>query len=138
MRLIDERRLTASRKLKILERDNNICQYCLREGDQVDHIVPWAYIHDDTDSNLLTACWLCNSIAGAKVFDSFDEKRSHILARRNEILKNKIISVFTEGELEHYEGRLKEYLAQGSIICSNLEEKKIIEYKLLKFGYRVA
>lgn len=49
-------------RTRILQRDGNICQHCLREtgavhpGNEVDHIVPKAQGGSDSDDNLQTIC----------------------------------------------------------------------------------
>lgn len=74
----------------ILEKYHYGCQYCGEAGSGVDHIIPYSYLngHGGTD-NLVSACQSCNSIAGDKVFESFQEKRAYILARRAELKKDK-------------------------------------------------
>lgn len=76
--------LSASKRLRILQRDHCHCQYCGESASCVDHIVPWSYGGSDDDDNLVAACHICNLIASGKVFDTIDEKRVHIVARRHE------------------------------------------------------
>jgi hypothetical protein len=100
VRPIDARRLTPARRESILFRDSRICAYCLEEADEVDHIVPWSYRHDDSDENLVAACWLCNHIASNKVFDTVQEKKSYILKRKDKILSDTVIALWLEEELK--------------------------------------
>ena len=60
MRKIDDRTLTPAQKQKILEKYENTCGYCFGIAEEVDHILPWSYLHDDTEDNLIASCWLCN------------------------------------------------------------------------------
>ncbi len=48
-------------RLKILERDKNICQICGKKGDNVDHIIPFRISQDNSFSNLQTLCRKCHS-----------------------------------------------------------------------------
>lgn len=49
-------------RLKILERDNWICQICMKYGKCVDHIEPWRVSHNDSPENLRCLCRSCNAI----------------------------------------------------------------------------
>ena len=44
----------------ILLRDRNICQYCARTGDTVDHVLPRSRGGPDTWENCVCACSACN------------------------------------------------------------------------------
>lgn len=68
---------------KILERDLYICAYCLGDATEVEHVVPWSWTHNDDEDNLVASCRDCNSIAGGRIFGSFDEKRAYILTMRS-------------------------------------------------------
>jgi 5-methylcytosine-specific restriction endonuclease McrA len=70
-------------KEKILERDLYVCAYCLGNATEVEHVVPWAWSHCDDEDNLVASCRECNTIAGDKMFTSFDEKRAYILIKRS-------------------------------------------------------
>jgi HNH endonuclease len=69
-------------KQKILERDLYICAYCLGSATEVEHVVPWNWTHNNDEDNLVASCKDCNSIAGGRIFSSFDEKRAYILVIR--------------------------------------------------------
>jgi hypothetical protein len=47
-------------KNKIRERDGYICQLCGADGNQIDHIIPFAISHDNTEGNLRVLCKPCN------------------------------------------------------------------------------
>jgi hypothetical protein len=79
----DKRHLTIAQKDEILERDAHMCAYCGDTATEVDHIIPWNYIHDDSLSNLVAACSACNQIASDKVFDGLYEKTAYIKAKRS-------------------------------------------------------
>jgi HNH endonuclease len=58
------------------------CRYCLqRPADSADHFVPWSITRDDRPRNMVPACRRCNSIAGAKKFETYEDKRDYILSR---------------------------------------------------------
>jgi uncharacterized membrane protein len=58
------------------------CGYCFsRWATGWDHLIPYAFRPDDSQSNLYPSCKRCNSISGALVFDSIEEKREYVQAR---------------------------------------------------------
>jgi hypothetical protein len=68
-------------KQKILDRDQ-ICVYCGDYATEVDHVVPWNYVHCNDEDNFVGACRDCNGIASDKVFVDFNAKREYILSMR--------------------------------------------------------
>ncbi len=81
---------------KILERDGYVCRYCGLDGSvsfenamimRVDFVVPRARKGKKTAENLVACCIPCNTIKGTKVFRSFDEAKSHVLQKREELRK---------------------------------------------------
>lgn len=74
----------------VLEKYHYGCQYCGGPGDGVDHIIPYSYLNGHGgENNLVGACQSCNSIAGDRIFESFQEKRAYILTRRSQLKKDK-------------------------------------------------
>jgi 5-methylcytosine-specific restriction endonuclease McrA len=82
--------------LKILERDNFVCQYCGLDGRanfenalvmRVDFVIPRAHKGKKTPENLVACCAPCNTIKGKKVYGSFDQAKADVLARREELRK---------------------------------------------------
>ena len=47
-------------RLNILERDNDICQYCGETGCEVHHIIPYRFSKSDEEKNLITVCRPCH------------------------------------------------------------------------------
>jgi 5-methylcytosine-specific restriction endonuclease McrA len=47
-------------RLLILKRDKNMCAYCGRRADTVDHVIPKSKGGDESDSNLVACCKRCN------------------------------------------------------------------------------
>jgi 5-methylcytosine-specific restriction endonuclease McrA len=78
VKLHTTRNLHAEARQRILERDGYVCAYCLGEATEVDHVVPWNWSYNDSESNLVAACRDCNRIAQDKVFSSLEEKYKHI------------------------------------------------------------
>ena len=81
---------------KILERDDYVCRYCGLDGRasfenalvmRVDFVVPRAHKGKKNPSNLVACCTPCNTIKGTRVYASFDEAKSYVLARREELRK---------------------------------------------------
>lgn len=80
---------TDALRRRILDRDDHTCGYCAFPAEQVDHVVPYAYWRDNSESNLVAACRACNSIASDLFFPDFDTKRDYVLSiRRPQILAN--------------------------------------------------
>ena len=65
--------ISKSKRFEILQRDRFRCQYCGASANEttleVDHIVPVSKGGSDDDSNLITACWECNSGKSATELD---------------------------------------------------------------------
>ncbi|MCL6505686.1 MAG: HNH endonuclease [Bryobacteraceae bacterium] len=88
--------LTVRQGLAVLERDKYRCQYCGLDGlasfenylvMTVDFVVPRARGGKKTARNLVAACRPCNVIKGQRVFKTFEDARSYVLQRREEIRK---------------------------------------------------
>lgn len=81
---------------KILERDDYVCKYCGLDGRasfenalamRVDFIMPRARKGKKDPSNLVACCTPCNAIKGTRVYANFDEAKTFVLARREELRK---------------------------------------------------
>lgn len=88
--------VTHEEGVKILERDNYVCQYCGLDGRtsfenalvmRVDFVIPRAHKGKKEPSNLVACCTPCNTIKGTRVYASFDEAKKYILERREELRK---------------------------------------------------
>ena len=88
--------VTVEEGRKILERDDYVCRYCGLDGRasfenalimRVDFVVPRAHKGKKNPSNLVACCSPCNTIKGTRVYASFDEAKSYVLARREELRK---------------------------------------------------
>ncbi len=95
LRLV-ERPVTKEEGLRILERDQNRCQYCGLDGAasfenalamSVDFVVPRARKGKKDERNLVACCRSCNMIKGRRVYRSFDEAKSYVLAQREKLRK---------------------------------------------------
>ncbi len=83
---------------KILAKQRNRCIYCdvvfgskiVRRNKKVtaclvwDHFIPYAYSQNNSDSNFLASCQICNGIKSSQFFDSINEAKSYIMKRRKE------------------------------------------------------
>lgn len=56
-----------STRLEVLTRDNRICQYCGRQANAVDHIVPRCAGGSNDLDNLVATCKSCNSRKGGRM-----------------------------------------------------------------------
>jgi 5-methylcytosine-specific restriction endonuclease McrA len=88
--------VTVEEGRKILERDDYVCRYCGLDGRasfenalvmRVDFVVPRAHKGKKDASNLVACCTPCNTIKGTRVYASFNEAKSYVLARREELRK---------------------------------------------------
>lgn len=73
-----------AQRLRILKRDDYICQYCFEGATEIDHIIPYSYIPCNLDENLVASCGECNRLASNMVFDSFLDKYMYIKRRREQ------------------------------------------------------
>ena len=78
------KRLTAYQCLKILKRDNFICQYCGEHATTVDHIISaTSPLSTNNDNNLVASCFYCNVVLGkVRGLDDFVLKKLYILNYR--------------------------------------------------------
>jgi len=83
--------------LRILERDQYRCQYCGLDGlasfenalaMSVDFVVPRARKGKKDPQNLVACCRSCNMIKGTRIYHGFDEAKTYVLARREELRKS--------------------------------------------------
>lgn len=137
MRSIDHRRITESRRQFILDREGHQCAYCMEDADQVDHILPWAFVHCDDVENLVAACWLCNLIAADHIFDDFNAKRDYILARREKMLAKRVVAVWTEAEVKELGRKLKNMVRRGAIVVDDARAAAEVADRLRGFGLTV-
>jgi 5-methylcytosine-specific restriction endonuclease McrA len=88
--------ITIQEGLKILERDGYRCRYCGFDGNasfenalvmSVDFVLPRARRGKKDPNNLVACCHPCNTIKGKRVYRSFDDARTHVLARREQLRK---------------------------------------------------
>jgi 5-methylcytosine-specific restriction endonuclease McrA len=79
---------------RILERDQFRCRYCGLDGMAsfenalvmgVDFVVPRARRGRKTPENLVASCRPCNVLKGRRRFSNFDEARSFVLSRREQL-----------------------------------------------------
>ena len=137
MRKIDDRTLTPVQRRKILERDEYICSYCFGDADQVDHIVPWCYLRRDDEDNLTATCWLCNIVAGGKVFDTLKEKREYIQKKRHTVIRKTPIAIWLREDLEDMGDRMREDIENRCIIVETFDELYIVKRQLMDMELRV-
>jgi hypothetical protein len=89
-----ERPVTLKEGVEILERDQYVCRYCGLDGRasfenalamSVDFVVPRARKGKKDPKNLVACCRSCNMIKGTRVYRSFDEAKSYVLAQREQL-----------------------------------------------------
>src|SRR5271170_5437904 len=88
--------VTIEEGVRILDRDQYRCQYCGLDGMasfdnalamSVDFVMPRARKGKKDPKNLVACCRSCNMIKGRRVYRSFDEAKSYVLARREKLRK---------------------------------------------------
>jgi hypothetical protein len=130
--------LSKAMKNKILEKYDNECQYCYSAAEVVDHIIPLSYSLDNGEENLIASCWLCNAIAGDRVFRSFGQKRKYIIDRRYDYIKKHPIPLWTRHEVDELGRKLrKDFMSGGVVVCENDEERNKVAFRLMRDGWRV-
>jgi 5-methylcytosine-specific restriction endonuclease McrA len=71
----------------VLERDKHVCQYCGIAATDLDHVYPWSNGGTNAPTNLVAACGICNSIAGARVFTELAMKKLYVQERRRQLIR---------------------------------------------------
>jgi 5-methylcytosine-specific restriction endonuclease McrA len=93
----NRRKLSRKQKREIMAAQSNRCAYCLTTFGSVvywrkrnvrlqiewDHLVPFAYNRDNRPANFVAACHICNRIKSSLLFQTMDEARAYIQARRD-------------------------------------------------------
>ena len=77
--------LGRDRQERILDRDLHICRYCNEDADCVDHVIPYTWLPEHVDDNLVASCTDCNQIASGRIFDSLGEKGKFIREERKKL-----------------------------------------------------
>jgi len=119
------RKLAVERRDKILREADYSCAYCQDYAGEVDHIVPWSYIHDDSVVNLVACCKLCNMAASNKVFDSFTLKQTYLLEVRKKWLERPI-PVWTVDEFEELDPDFQAKLISGIVIIEQSRKPEFL------------
>jgi HNH endonuclease len=86
--------VTLDEGIRVLERDKYCCRYCGLDGTasfenalimSVDFVVPRAHKGKKDPDNLVACCRPCNMIKGKRVYDSLEEAKAYVLARRKDL-----------------------------------------------------
>lgn len=100
---------------------NTHCFYCGASATGFDHVIPYSVCGENTE--LVPACFECNSLLGATIFDSVWEKKSYLVRaiakKYREILEMKIIS--TVGLTGNLKGEIERCLDRKEFIISRIE-----------------
>lgn len=137
MNSYETRTLTERDRAEVLERDENKCQYCGSEAEAVDHIIPWSHCHNNSIFNLVASCNICNSVASNKVFETFIEKKNHVITRRLQMLARRAVPIWTKDEVSTLRGRIKDMVLASCVVVENREEGMIIATRLAQDGFSV-
>jgi len=118
-------------KERILKRDNWLCQYYGNPAKSIDHIMPQAFCPDNTEENLVSSCALCNALANAKCFNSFEAKRAYILKKRGRRLSLLLKKIWIQSDVEKLGRSLRKRVQSGCIIATDRSEAREIELEIL-------
>lgn len=86
--------VTLDEGIRVLERDKYCCRYCGLDGTasfenalimSVDFVVPRAQKGKKVPDNLVACCRPCNMIKGKRVYNSLEEAKAYVLARRKDL-----------------------------------------------------
>jgi len=135
MKKIDARDLTLVQKKRVLEKFDYLCVYCWNTAEVVDHVIPWSYYHDDSDNNLVAACWLCNLVAYNKIFDSFSKKSAYVQSKRHLWIKDNPIPLWTKDEIAGLGYTLRKYIENTVIVLDDTTMRDSVERRLLNEGF---
>lgn len=96
-------------KNEVLKNQNNQCIYCganfgefrlnkkktrlIRINPNYDHFIPWVYSRDNSASNIVAACSICNGLKSDKYFKTIEQTREYVLDRRIKIGWDKLSDV---------------------------------------------
>jgi len=70
-------------KLKFIIPHLTLCFYCKDElANTWDHIIPYSLGGEDIRENLVPSCQKCNSLAGAMLFSTLEDKKTYINDKR--------------------------------------------------------
>lgn len=122
---------------QILERHDYVCAYCNAPATEVDHIIPWGHMQDDSDDNLIASCKLCNCIAGGRVFSSFTDKKYYIQRRLRSVQKRNPLCLWTAGEVREIGAHLMGRIGKNILVCRDDDDQEAIVEELTARGYRV-
>ena len=133
----DSRELTQARKKEILDKYDYTCVYCFNDAEQVDHIIPWSYAHDDREENLVACCWICNLIAYNKIFDTFRLKSEHIQAVRYRWIKRHPITLWLRKDVDELGWTMTDVVEKSCVVLDTQEELERVRDKLVKEDFIV-
>lgn len=131
----NRRTLRRKRKHQVLERDSYSCAYCTELAAYVDHVLPWSYEHNNDMTNLVAACFLCNSIASNKVFDGFQKKQAHILEIRSK-MKKCVVGIWLIEELDGLGYGLRSAVESSALVVESVADAVKLQATLKEMGIR--
>lgn len=129
--------LTKREKELILDKWEHICAYCYGPADQVDHVIPQAFMVDHSNENLVACCWLCNLIASDKVFRSIHQKTKYIMDRRYKFIENNVIPLWLKSEVRELGPVIRKLVEKSCVVLDTEEDLEKTKRYLLSEGWRV-
>lgn len=95
---------------RIAAKQNNRCFYCQRELDffymrgtalkrstvTLDHVIPFSFVQNHRESNLVACCSVCNMFKSSIMFDSVDQIISYLKQKWDRALRLRKIVIADE------------------------------------------
>lgn len=112
--------------------NSNKCIYCGEPADTVEHLIPWSFISRvyEKDRKLkgfcTYACRECNTLAGNRLFFTFEERVKFVSDRLRKKHKKDMTVVWDKSELSELHGNLKKWVRGKNF--QNLLIRKRLSY----------
>lgn len=68
-------------RYRVRMRDKYTCQYCLRKGKTIDHVIPLSKGGNWLENNIVVACFECNGLKKDKTLNMFIREHKEHLAQ---------------------------------------------------------
>lgn len=99
----------------------NKCIYCGEPADTTEHLIPWSFISKPYENRKLKgfctyACQECNSLAGNKLFMTFEERVNYVSSKLRKKHRKDMTALWDKDELSELSGNLKTWVR-----CKNFE-----------------
>ena len=87
----NRRHIPNSVKEEVFSQTSGACYYCGYAATDIDHVIPHSYVANNSETNLVACCSICNSIAANRHFENLQAKKNYILSKRNTLKRRRQI-----------------------------------------------